>query len=121
MAVRLRMVRRGRKKRPFYSVVAADTAKTRAGSYIEKLGTYDPLVEENGLNLDEEREVLARCRCLALGDRGGLDQEGRHRGLIGGHHGSNADARLRAATSRGARLSPSKARPRRYLLAGARG
>lgn len=55
MAVRLRMVRRGRKKRPFYSVVAADTAKTRAGSYIEKLGTYDPLVEENGLNLNEER------------------------------------------------------------------
>mgnify|MGYP001390996107 FL=1 len=55
MAVRLRMVRRGRKKRPFYSVVAADTAKTRAGSYIEKLGTFDPLLEENGLNLDEER------------------------------------------------------------------
>lgn len=55
MAVRLRMVRRGRKKRPFYSVVAADTAKTRAGSYIEKLGTFDPLVEENGLNLNEER------------------------------------------------------------------
>ena len=55
MAVRLHMVRRGRKKRPFYSVVAADTAKTRAGSYIEKLGTFDPLVEENGLNLNEER------------------------------------------------------------------
>ncbi len=55
MAVRLRMVRRGRKKRPFYSVVAADSAKTRAGSYIEKLGTFDPLVEENGLNLNEER------------------------------------------------------------------
>ena len=55
MAVRLRMVRRGRKKRPFYSVVAADTAKTRAGSYIEKLGTFDPLLEENGLNLNEER------------------------------------------------------------------
>jgi len=48
MAVRLRMIRRGRKKRPFYSVVAADSAKTRAGSYIEKLGTFDPLVEENG-------------------------------------------------------------------------
>ena len=55
MAVRLRMVRRGRKKRPFYSVVAADTAKTRAGSYIEKLGTFDPLVAENGLNLNAER------------------------------------------------------------------
>ncbi len=55
MAVRLRMVRRGRKKRPFYSVVAADTAKTRAGSYIEKLGTFDPLQEENNLNLNEER------------------------------------------------------------------
>ncbi len=55
MAVRLRMVRRGRKKRPFYSVVAAGSAKTRAGSYIEKLGTFDPLVEENGLNLNAER------------------------------------------------------------------
>ncbi|MDE0882633.1 MAG: 30S ribosomal protein S16 [Myxococcota bacterium] len=55
MAVRLRMIRRGRKKRPFYSVVAADSAKTRAGSYIEKLGTFDPLVEENGLNLNAER------------------------------------------------------------------
>jgi small subunit ribosomal protein S16 len=55
MAVRLRMIRRGRKKRPFYSVVAADSAKTRAGSYIEKLGTFDPLVEENGINLNAER------------------------------------------------------------------
>ena len=55
MAVRLRMVRRGRKKRPFYSVVAADTAKTRAGSYIEKLGTFDPLREEDNLHLNEER------------------------------------------------------------------
>jgi len=55
MAVRLRMVRRGRKKAPFYSVVAADTRKTRGGSYIEKVGTFNPLVEEGGLNLDADR------------------------------------------------------------------
>jgi small subunit ribosomal protein S16 len=55
MAVRLRMVRRGRKKRPFYSVVAADSRKVSKGSYIEKLGTFDPLKEEDNLHLNAER------------------------------------------------------------------
>lgn len=55
MSVRLRMVRGGRKKRPFYRLVAADTARTRAGSYIERLGTFDPLVEPPALELEEDR------------------------------------------------------------------
>ena len=41
--VRLRLTRRGRRKRPFFRIVAADSRMPRDGRYIEVLGTYDPL------------------------------------------------------------------------------
>jgi small subunit ribosomal protein S16 len=44
MAVRLRLARAGAKKRPFYRVVAADERAPRDGRFIEKLGTYNPLL-----------------------------------------------------------------------------
>ena len=46
MAVRIRMQRRGSKKRPFYAVVAADSKMPRDGRFLEKLGTYNPLIKE---------------------------------------------------------------------------
>jgi small subunit ribosomal protein S16 len=55
MAVSIRMQRRGSKKRPFYAVVAADSRCPRDGRFLEKLGTYDPRVEENGINLKMDR------------------------------------------------------------------
>ncbi|HDK36268.1 MAG TPA: 30S ribosomal protein S16, partial [Bacteroidetes bacterium] len=45
MSVRLRLARMGRKKRPFYRVVAVDSRKRRDGKYIENLGYYDPLTD----------------------------------------------------------------------------
>ena len=42
MAVRIRLARHGRKKRPFYRIVAADGRAPRDGRYIERLGHYDP-------------------------------------------------------------------------------
>jgi small subunit ribosomal protein S16 len=53
MAVKLRLARGGSKKRPFYSIVAADERAPRDGRYIEKLGTYDPMLPKDG-----ERVVL---------------------------------------------------------------
>lgn len=44
MAVRIRLSRGGSKKRPFYRVVAADSRAPRDGRYIERLGTYNPLL-----------------------------------------------------------------------------
>src|SRR5713101_6525181 len=41
--VRLRLTRKGRRKRPFFRIVAADSRMPRDGRYIEVLGTYDPL------------------------------------------------------------------------------
>lgn len=54
MSVRIRMQRRGSKKRPFYAIVAADSRMPRDGRFLEKLGTYDPR-KDNGVNMDLER------------------------------------------------------------------
>lgn len=55
MAVVLRMTRRGTKKRPFYHIVAADSRSKRDGSFLEQLGTYNPLAAEGQLALDAEK------------------------------------------------------------------
>ena len=58
MAMKIRLARGGSKKRPFYRVVAADSRMPRDGRYVEKLGTYNPLVakdSEERVQLDMER------------------------------------------------------------------
>jgi small subunit ribosomal protein S16 len=45
----------GRKKRPFYRIVAADQRSPRDGRFIERLGFYDPMKEPNELEVDLER------------------------------------------------------------------
>ena len=44
MAVKIRLARGGAKKRPFYRIVAADVRAPRDGKFLEKLGTYNPLL-----------------------------------------------------------------------------
>ncbi len=51
MAMKIRLARGGSKKRPFYRIVAADSRMPRDGRYIEKLGTYNPLLAKD----NEER------------------------------------------------------------------
>lgn len=58
MALAIRLSRGGRKKRPFYRIVVADKRMPRDGRYIEKLGTYNPLLNdenENRVTLIEDR------------------------------------------------------------------
>ncbi|MBF0624951.1 MAG: 30S ribosomal protein S16 [Magnetococcales bacterium] len=55
MSVRIRLQRRGSKKRPFYAVVAADRQMPRDGRCLEKLGTYDPRKEQDKVTLKVER------------------------------------------------------------------
>ena len=47
MSVRIRLSRGGSKKRPFYKIVAADQRAPRDGSFIEKLGTFNPLLPKD--------------------------------------------------------------------------
>ena len=56
--VTIRLARGGAKKRPFYRVVAADSRMPRDGRYVEKLGTYNPLLakdSEDRVQLNMER------------------------------------------------------------------
>jgi small subunit ribosomal protein S16 len=53
MSVAIRFARQGKKKSPFYRIVAADKRKARDGKFIELLGTYHPVTKV--LKLDAER------------------------------------------------------------------
>ena len=58
MALRIRLARGGAKKRPFYRIVVADSRSPRDGRFIEKIGTYDPMVAKDHpdrIRLDAER------------------------------------------------------------------
>ncbi|MBM7617750.1 small subunit ribosomal protein S16 [Weissella uvarum] len=54
MATKIRMKRMGSKKRPFYRIVVADSRAPRDGRFIETVGLYNPLVEENQVRLEED-------------------------------------------------------------------
>lgn len=58
MATKIRLARGGAKKRPFYRIVIADARAPRDGKFIEKVGTYDPLLAKD----DANRVVLKRDR-----------------------------------------------------------
>ena len=58
MSLKIRLARGGSKKRPFYSVVVADSRSPRDGRFIEKLGTYNPMLPKEHaerIRLDGER------------------------------------------------------------------
>ena len=57
MSLKIRLARAGAKKRPYYRIVVTDSRSPRDGRYIEKLGTYNPLLPRDGqrVNLVVER------------------------------------------------------------------
>ncbi len=55
MAVKIRLTRMGKKKQPFYRIVAVDSRVRRDGKYIEKIGYYNPLTEPAQIVIDEEK------------------------------------------------------------------
>ena len=57
MAVKLRLMRMGKKKQPTYRVVAADARSPRNGRFIEIVGTYQPRQDPSVINIDNEKAV----------------------------------------------------------------
>jgi small subunit ribosomal protein S16 len=57
MAVRLRLMRMGKKKQPTYRVVAADSRSPRNGRFIEIVGTYQPRLDPSVIKIDNDRAV----------------------------------------------------------------
>ena len=57
MAVKLRLMRMGKKKQPTYRLVAADGRSPRDGRFIEIFGTYDPRAEPSVIKVDNDQAV----------------------------------------------------------------
>jgi small subunit ribosomal protein S16 len=58
MSLKIRLSRAGAKKRPFYRIVIADSRSPRDGRYIERIGTFNPLLPKDSderVNLDTDR------------------------------------------------------------------
>lgn len=55
MPVKIRLQRKGRKQRPFYQIVVADSRSPRDGKFIEKLGTYNPMTKPATIEIDRDK------------------------------------------------------------------
>ena len=71
MAVKIRLARGGAKKRPYYKIVVADARAPRDGNFIEKVGTYNPLLARE----DKTRITLDKARIELWLSKGALPTE----------------------------------------------
>ena len=55
MAVKIRLTRMGKKKKPLYRIVVADSRNARDGKVIDEIGTYDPNTNPSTYKVDEEK------------------------------------------------------------------
>ena len=91
MSVKIRMTRGGAKKRPYYRIVVADSRSPRDGRFIEKIGSYDPMLPK-----DRERVQLDVERCKYWLSQGAQPSDRVARffdkaGLVKWSHGNNPE------------------------------
>ncbi len=55
MAVRIRLTRLGRKKKPFYRIIVADSESKRDGKFLDIIGTYDPLQDPAAISINNDK------------------------------------------------------------------
>jgi len=94
MAVKMRLRRMGRKNRPFYRVVVADSRHPRDGRFIDSIGHYDPLQDPAEVVIDEEKVMKWLGKGVELTDtvRSILTREG----LLEARHKSKFAAKVKA-------------------------
>jgi small subunit ribosomal protein S16 len=78
MSVRIRLMRMGSKRRPFYRFVVTDSRGKRDGGFLDRVGYYNPIVEPHEIEVDEERifEWLGKGAGLSDGARSLLQKSG---------------------------------------------
>ena len=59
MALKIRLARGGAKKRPYYRIVVADSRMPRDGRFIEKIGSYNPMLPKDGERVKLDMEKVA--------------------------------------------------------------
>src|SRR5690242_282956 len=89
MSLKIRLQRQGKKKQAFYHIVVADSRSPRDGKYVERLGTYDPKHDHEGVSLDNDKTLqwlekgavpTDSCRIL-LSERGLMLKKHLNRGV----------------------------------------
>ena len=57
MAVKIRLARKGKKKKPYYHIIVADARSPRDGKYIETIGSYNPNINPAFIEIDEDKAL----------------------------------------------------------------
>ena len=60
MALKIRALRKGRKKLPYYRIVVIDEKKSRDGKYIENVGTYDPVSKKDQFSYKLKKDLIVK-------------------------------------------------------------
>lgn len=107
MSLKIRLARGGAKKKPFYSIVVADSRSPRDGKFIEKVGTYNPVLPST----DEKRVVLKAERITEWLAKGALPTDRVARML------DVAGIKKRDARSNPEKAKPGKKMQERYAAA----
>lgn len=121
MAMKIRLARGGSKKRPHYAIVATDSRMPRDGRFIEKLGTYNPLLakdSEERVKMDVERVQHWLSQGAEPTDRvarfleaAGLRDKSARSNLKKGEPGKNAKARADERAAAAAAAAEAAAAP----------
>jgi small subunit ribosomal protein S16 len=122
MALKLRLARGGTKKRPFYHIVVADARSPRDGRFIEKLGTFNPLLAKDAenrvvLNTDRAKHWLdvgaqPTDRVLRFLDVAGLVKREARNNPDKGKPGEKAVARADERAAKAAAIEEAKNAPK---------
>jgi small subunit ribosomal protein S16 len=121
MAVSIRLSRGGAKKRPYYRIVVADSRNARDGRFIEKVGTYNPLLAKDSpdrVKLDTDRiqhwlgvGAQPSDRVLRFLDAAGLKERPARNNPKKAEPGEKAKERAEARAAREAELAEAAAAP----------
>ena len=123
MAMKIRLTRGGSKKRPFYRIVAADSRMPRDGRYIEKLGTYNPLLAKDSeervkMNVERVQYWLGEGaqptdRIARMLEAAGVMPKKERANLKKGEPGKKAKERVEEKSSQSSGSRRSRRRPSR--------
>jgi small subunit ribosomal protein S16 len=121
MSMKIRLARGGSKKRPFYRIVAADSRMPRDGRYIEKLGTYAPLLQKDSedrvkMNIERIEYWLAQGaqptdRVQRMLEAAGVRPKTERSNLKKGAPGKKATARVEEKAAKAAAAAEAAAAP----------
>ena len=121
MAMKIRLARGGSKKRPYYSIVAADSRMPRDGRFIEKLGTYAPLLPKDNaerVTMDVERVkhwlaqgAQATDRVSRMLEAAGIIEKKQRANLKKGEPGKQAKDRATQKSAKAAAAAEAAAAP----------